>query len=448
MSVCRSVCCCCLRGSSLRSLLLPYSHNGEMEVYADMIQKCYDIQMISTDENIDKKLYMICNSCVSRLREAFLFRLQVEVACESIEKELRNCNYFAEEQSTSRKVASDVHNVEVTFDDRPTGNDGDLYYCRVNEGDKQINLKVEPVNIEEKYSETLNDTILIIGKEKDDSKKYDRKKINGKKMKDIKEQPYKLDKNDLTCKICNETFARHFTLVSHMSVHFPNYVCHICSKFYITKRSLGNHIRRHQQCLIPQTCQVCNKTYKGIENLKQHMRHHNREKNIYKCPQCTEKFSSYYSRIKHLIDIHNDEPKKYKCKICPKRYYQANALSHHVKTSHLREKKYTCQVCEVSFFAKSTLTGHMIKHSNIKKFHCEVCNKSFAKRFTLNEHMKIHNNVKNWVCTVCSRAFTQKCTLKGHMKVHEKETQSNPSLNSINQTSLSVKNDHTNNFNL
>ncbi|XP_077295499.1 uncharacterized protein LOC143917789 [Arctopsyche grandis] len=480
MYVFGSVCCCCLSGSSLRSLLLPHPHNGEMEVYADMIHKCYGIKMISQDKNVDMNLFMICDSCVSRLREAFLFRLQVEVACESIEKELKNCNYFAEEQSASKKVTWDVHKVEVTFDDGPSGNDSDFDYCQTSNDGYQSNLKNEPMNIEDKCSKTLNHSNVVIEKivstskkydrKKNDckklkniknqtnlkvkpmnveekcnellnnssviteklntiSKKYNRKKTKDKKPKDINEQPFKLDKTDVTCKICNETFASNVTLLRHMSVHFPNYVCQVCGKFCITKTSLVNHVRRHEESPL-QTCEICNKTYKSVDNLKQHMKRHNR--NTHKCPQCTETFSSYYSRCKHLAVVHNEEPKKYKCKICPKRYCQANALNRHIRSSHLREKKFTCNVCSAYFFVKSTLNRHMIKHTNVKKFNCDVCKKSFAMRYTLSEHMKIHNNVKNFVCTICNRAFTQKCTLKGHMKVHEKETQSNLSLNDDN----------------
>lgn len=232
-----------------------------------------------------------------------------------------------------------------------------------------------------------------------------------------RKKQFKLEKTDLTCKICNETFLYNKLLVTHMSVHFPNYICHICAKAFTTCQSLKIHLRTTHMSS-ENVCQICNKKFKCKEYLAAHMTYHNNPDGMNKCPQCPERFSDYHRKVMHLIDVHGDEPKKYKCKLCPKRYYKAGALSAHVRNVHLQERKCICPECDASFFKNTTLKRHMLKHTKTKNFQCDVCHKSYGRKFTLTEHMKIHLNIKKFVCQVCSKSFTQKCTLKGHMKIH------------------------------
>ncbi|XP_077295780.1 uncharacterized protein LOC143918007 [Arctopsyche grandis] len=469
-----NVCCCCLSTSNLSSLLLTYYYNGQSEIYANMIFKCFCIQLITETNNVQE--YMICNECISRLREAFSFRLLVEIAQKTLQKGL-----IEEKECTSKKLDLYFHDVDLNFDDDFLTNEEDIncsndiikktkpHTARTNESEQKCdkveitqticetpgeNSKIRKrphkkvkldkpkdgtdilkCNINETFKSEVDndnneeycnafesqDTKLEdkSEKQKKNSIKETKKNSGSGKLK-VEEKPYKLNKNDLTCKICNETFPWHTTLERHMSVHFPNHICHICARFFTKKSNLMTHVLRHKHSQDVHTCDVCKKQYKGAENLRNHMRYHISPTGIYKCPQCPVRFSSYYKRVKHLIDVHDDEAKKYKCKHCSKRYYQSCTLSRHIKAVHLQERRHVCQKCGNSFFDKSGLVEHMLKHTGIKNFHCEICTKSYGRRFTLTEHMKIHNNVKNYVCHVCNRAFTQKCTLKGHMKVHEK----------------------------
>lgn len=240
------------------------------------------------------------------------------------------------------------------------------------------------------------------------------------RVRKIEEKPFELDENDVTCKICNETFPWHFTLKCHMSIHFPNHICDVCGKFSITKKSFRTHVRSHIT-KSEKTCEICNKSFEA-RNFHLHMRTH-RDVKVNKCPQCSERFKSFRDKVKHLIDVHNDEPNKYKCKLCPKRYLMPGLLKNHIRNSHYNERNHKCTECSLRFFYPNDLKKHMLKHSGVKSFQCEVCKKSYGKRWTLTEHMKIHNNVKNFICSTCSRAFTQKCTLKGHLKIHERDQQ-------------------------
>ncbi|XP_077296255.1 uncharacterized protein LOC143918313 [Arctopsyche grandis] len=232
------------------------------------------------------------------------------------------------------------------------------------------------------------------------------------------DKPFKLNKNDVTCKVCNETFPYHMALVRHMSIHFTKYVCHICGFRCATRHSVRSHILLHENQSL-QTCEICNKTVKGNINLRKHVQRHI-SKLVFSCPQCSERFTSYIARVRHLHKVHNVAPRMHKCTLCPKEFSSSSHLSEHTKKYHLLERNHKCQECPSCFYSAYELKEHMTMHTGVKNFHCSVCSKTFARRRTLQVHMKIHNNVKDHVCAVCNKAFRQKGTLNSHMKLHEK----------------------------
>ncbi|XP_077295745.1 uncharacterized protein LOC143917975 isoform X2 [Arctopsyche grandis] len=406
-----------------------------------MIYKCYGIQIFVGNYDIPKDLYLICDTCVARLRSAFLFRLQVEIAHESFQNEFINCKSFSQDTSNSDKM----NNVEELSDN----DTGDLYsiddygeefcipsetlkvefsdsYTAVDNAFQNNTNVIEKIHIDNRQKE--GNVVSTVNEIEHEETSYKNKntlpKITYVKRKrrriTTREELFQLNKNDVICKICNETFAWHNSLKRHMSIHFPNHICHICGKFCPSKPHMTMHVNSHHRRDTIETCKICNKTYNGSENLRLHMRNHSDFKHLHKCPQCPERFTTFYMRVKHLIDVHNDEPNKFKCKLCPKQFLMSGALTEHVKKTHLQERNHKCQECHQHFHYAAELRRHMMKHSGIKNFQCEQCNKSYTRQSTLKEHMKIHNNVKDYVCPICNRAFTQKCTLKGHMKVHDK----------------------------
>ncbi|XP_077295538.1 uncharacterized protein LOC143917818 [Arctopsyche grandis] len=435
-----NICCCCLGNSNLQSLVQPHCDNDDTEVYSDTIHRCYGIQMIGNDDPI-KHLYHICDTCIMRLKDASTFRLQIEMSYESLQKYLIHENFVEE---VTCKFETTFNDAENNFDaddsfSYPTNLKTEELFEPSLSNDlkiemKQNEIKTKPNNvISNSIDKKLNKSVSKIGgktsrKDKNGISKKVKKivtqtkpniqKIKAKRVRKVEVKPFKLDENDVTCKICNETFPWHFTLKCHMSVHFPNHICDVCGKFSVTKKNFQAHVRSHLH-KSEKTCEICNKTCEA-RNFHLHMRNH-RDIKINKCPQCSERFKTFRQKVKHLIDVHNDEPNKYKCTLCPKRYLLPGPLKSHVRNAHLNERKHECTECLHKFFYLNDLKKHMLKHTGEKNFECDVCKKRYGKRWTLTEHMKIHNNEKNYVCPTCSRAFTQKCTLKVHMKTHEKE---------------------------
>lgn len=231
--------------------------------------------------------------------------------------------------------------------------------------------------------------------------------------------PYTLDVSSVSCKECNETFPTHKHLVSHMASHFPNHICDLCGKLYVTKESLISHINHtHDDEKI--ACQVCHKLLKKASMLR-HVKGHTGDNCVYKCQICHIRFVSHSSRVVHMKKVHKMLGRVYKCKMCPKTFDISGYLSKHVRRDHLQEKNHACGFCKQVFFSKYELKTHMVSHTGEKNFHCKICSKTYSRRQALSLHNKIHSNIKKHVCQICDKRFTQKCTLKGHMKVHEPE---------------------------
>lgn len=230
--------------------------------------------------------------------------------------------------------------------------------------------------------------------------------------------PFKLDITDLTCEICKETFSAHKGLLSHMAVHYPNYICDLCGKQFVRKPALRSHINRtHNMVTIP--CNVCNRLLKK-HYMTRHMRAHTGNQVLPNtCPYCPERFVSYVARVKHMTTVHSMARGEYRCTLCPRTFKSASSRSTHVRKDHLKQKKHVCTICKNAFFAKRNLTKHMVTHTGEKNFQCTVCLKSYAREFTLKEHKKIHDDIKNHQCEVCQKAFTHKTTLRNHMRTHD-----------------------------
>ncbi|CAG4958691.1 unnamed protein product [Colias eurytheme] len=205
--------------------------------------------------------------------------------------------------------------------------------------------------------------------------------------------PFKLyqeSDNKYECQLCGFTFESFGSIERHMNVHYRNYVCKECGTGFVTKNRLQWHTNKiHVGGNYP--CEVCKKVFTTQQTHKNHVDTVHKMVKRFKCPHCSERFSEYYSRQKHLVEVHDGPPLQYKCNVCDKSFDRRFMLSKHLKRVHLGERDYQCQMCAYKCFTKNELRVHMVKHNG--KFECSVCHKSYARKTTLRKHiMRIHNN--------------------------------------------------------
>ncbi|XP_041968146.1 zinc finger protein 287-like isoform X2 [Aricia agestis] len=233
--------------------------------------------------------------------------------------------------------------------------------------------------------------------------------------------PFKLTQTNIyECQVCGFNFETFGSIERHMNIHYRNYVCNLCGTGFITKYRLKVHNKSmHTGGNYP--CEICKKVYTTHQKHKNHVDTVHRMIKRFKCPKCSERFSEYFRRQKHLVEVHGLAPLKYRCNVCDKTFDRRYTLSRHMKRDHLDERDFECQICSYKCFTKNELRVHMVKHNGERIFECSVCKKSYARKKTLREHMRIHNNDRRFACAVCGQAFVQKCSLKGHIKTHHIE---------------------------
>lgn len=216
---------------------------------------------------------------------------------------------------------------------------------------------------------------------------------------DIKSRilPFKFDSDVLRCAICAEVFTGFQVLISHMNVHFKNFICEICSAGFSLLKNLNTHRGIHKTGEFG--CELCHKVFNTRQKRVQHNRNVHLKVRHHKCGYCNAKFNCNRARNKHMESEHGIKIKEVN-----------------------KERRHICSECGMRFFAKRDLDKHFVKHTGLKEYLCEYCQKAFGRKNTLREHLRIHEEDKRFKCELCGQAFVQKCSWKSHMKSRHGET--------------------------
>ncbi|CAG9789591.1 unnamed protein product [Diatraea saccharalis] len=264
--------------------------------------------------------------------------------------------------------------------------------------------------------------------------------------------PFKLTSHDLTCTICDSTYAEYKTLNHHMNTHFKNFVCEKCGAGFVTPNRLRTHAVVHETGSFP--CDACDKIFKSSTSKSEHYATVHKKVKRHRCPHCNESFHNYFQRNKHISNVHGLNLQEFKCTMCPKVFIVRANLSVHIQTVHLKVKRFSCNVCEWRCYLKSELKDHMLRHggddSNTTESNREVeqnHNQKTTKMklnskqtMTLNDELKARKKnaqtllensklcpfkwLKNlYMCFYCEQQFPDPAILRDHHRTeHRSQT--------------------------
>ncbi|XP_014875913.1 zinc finger and BTB domain-containing protein 11-like isoform X2 [Poecilia latipinna] len=241
------------------------------------------------------------------------------------------------------------------------------------------------------------------------TKQQKNKTCSSKHKRHKKAQP---DQKLYSCKICNKSYSRKYSLTRHMRVHTGEkpFSCRACGKSYIYKKGLIYHMRVHTGEK-PFPCTICEKRFPHKSNLAIHMQSHTGEK-PFSCGICGKQFG-YKSFLKAHMRVHTGE-KPYSCVTCGKGFGDKRYLKRHMSV-HTGEKPFPCTICEKRFPHKSNLAIHMQSHTGEKPFSCGICGKQFGYKSFLKAHMRVHTGEKPFSCGICGKGFTRRSSFTVHM---------------------------------
>lgn len=224
------------------------------------------------------------------------------------------------------------------------------------------------------------------------------------------------------CDMCPfQTDMRH-KLNTHMKRHMNklDYKCQFegCNSAFLSQGLLTVHERKHTRDKLP-TCEVCSKTFINKVGLLNHMSYIHKGLKRFLCSECPTMLASATSLRQHM-SIHKGT-RNYLCDECGKSFRMGKALQSHMET-HTEQRQYACTHCEKTFKQKSVLQKHVrVVHteSSRNKFTCETCGRRFPYPYLLHHHTTVAHPDNLHMCEICSCRFLQPEALEQHMNFHK-----------------------------
>lgn len=205
--------------------------------------------------------------------------------------------------------------------------------------------------------------------------------------------------------------------------------CAICNKTFLRKGSLISHLRRHEKL----TCKKCSCTFKSLVLLKSHKKRHIRQKSTNNTLIFCEFCKKYFKTKKGFAYHQQKICVQYKCYVCNETFVTHSVLQEHLRRVHDVEKKpvnnvqqvnndetlmSVCPVCS-KIVTHAVLPRHMLLHSKEEPFICDLCGKRFKRKNSLQDHIMIEMGMKNYVCDICGMKFLKQGYLNKHQRYHK-----------------------------
>ncbi|XP_048001065.1 zinc finger protein 25-like isoform X2 [Leguminivora glycinivorella] len=415
-------CRCCLKGRPYKDLATPYTHLGKTETYVDMLIDCFDIHL-DLDENISRG---ICLMCVSRLRDASDFKLQVQHS----QTQLHGAVIVKVE--TSIKSEPPSHDIKEDWSD--TDNDGHPYESAIASSSGEKACASEECNEDSKNNcISLHDVLLSSGttcqstvtQEKNNSEPPGFTVEN--KEQTVKNFMRKTNLKDLTvktlynCKQCSYKTPSKSKILRHQKTHTkPLLSCDHCSyktpyKYRIRRHQNTHAVKEVKTKKLRKTlhkCDQCSYTSVYKSCVVQHQMIHTNEK-PFMCDHCAFQCRTKKHLIQHMMKHTEERP--FKCSMCTYKCKVKTALQSHEKT-HTGEKPYKCSQCDYKCITSTHLKRHAGTHPGNHQAHkCSHCDYHTHDKSQLKRHVRVHTNVWPYKCDLCD----YQCRMREHLRFHQ-----------------------------
>ncbi|XP_075989336.1 uncharacterized protein LOC142985191 isoform X10 [Anticarsia gemmatalis] len=463
------LCRCCLTEGCYKDLGKEYTWMNETEVYADMLLECFDISITQHNEGPNGPNRLICEVCITRLRDACYFKKQVQDSEKKFidmmgRGEFRSKNAGATDtvvifqQQMKTEAASDVPanvvDAEVEFLDEEIGFADDA------EDDDTIE---DP---EPSVSDITVSSLPIKGKRgrpKKTTAKTD-KKAKIAKLDDKPKAVKSIGKERSNSKIIEERRKEQLatilpiifqsTTILPFRWHKSKYMCFFCRSLFIESSKLKQHtdsqhteinikeiilrtFYRKSRIKIDVSDLWCSRCQNQIANFKEYIRHLGALHGIFidketsqffdcfslsddamHCLDCGQYFRFFGPLLLHKHKYHTDH---FLCEICGQGFVAKTNLENHVKQIHGIK---SCKDCNMTFPTQYSLANHIENVHRKDKLKCPLCPEVLGNRYLKKRHMALVHDCKSYqiVCELCAKIFTRNNKYVQHkMRVHFKE---------------------------
>lgn len=165
---------------------------------------------------------------------------------------------------------------------------------------------------------------------------------------------------NVRCTKCGEKFHSGRELSQHKAARHAELVdCIHCGK-QMSKYLIATHINEKHTKEHKSECSFCGQAFFNPGKLSEHVkRHHLREHYArFVCHICSKAYITRHELLRHTAAHQNE--RRYKCEFCSRAYFKAGDLTYHRRT-HTGERPHGCSSCEAAFSRPSELTTHLAR---------------------------------------------------------------------------------------
>ncbi|XP_013163726.1 PREDICTED: zinc finger protein Xfin-like isoform X4 [Papilio xuthus] len=422
------MCRCCASSGIFKDMYATYNWMGEDEIYANMLQYCFDITL-STAE--DQNNGGICEVCITQLRNAANFKKQVQ------QTEVQFKKLLERKEFSPKPVKIEITDMTELMDDAIHSDN------EMSDSDAEFSVNIKRESPEPKAKKRAKATS---SRADDDTGEPSTKRVTG-----LAKVKSRFVQNRNSAKPMLLKFTTRITPAS--SVSSKNLLTEAKKNQHNLSLILLNSNANPIRCKDSQGygCAFCTKQFPQPTILKKHfLEEHNSDRfikfmsskvfeNVVKlditylsCALCDTEFLQLNDFIKHLKSTHKKEvyedvkseilPFRFdtpelRCAICSTEYTTFKILQTHMN-QHF--SNYTCKICAGGFVTERLLQGHIKRHGN-GEYKCTQCDKPFPTLKKREEHVqRVHLGLnKRNKCKHCDERFVDYWQKVNHMvKMH------------------------------
>ncbi|XP_047542213.1 zinc finger protein 454-like isoform X4 [Vanessa atalanta] len=445
-----TVCRCCLTEGCYKDISTEYFWMGKREVYAEMLSETFDLSIAySQSGGPNSHSRLICEPCISRLRDAADFKRQVQECERTFMQYLDPGSSLAElevgvdldkEVKVERVKEEKEQSDDDEFDDRPDFGDDDDYDDLDDQPLTKLASKVPKkesvdvldlidnakVTVKRKSSSKTKVTPAKKAKTKKDiatssKEKPEPRKKKGEIVGDIGvltlnaeariENAKKMkDADAIKAKKKNASILLENTRICPFRWMKNLYLCFYCDQQFTDPTILRHHNSSDHNS------QTLMQIKTALSRLKKHELVKADVSDL-SCKLCIAQINNFEDVKIHLIDKHGANldinsqdgvlpfkitKNNFPCAICEEKFDEFKTLNHHM---NIHYQNFICEQCGSGFITPDRLRTHAFSHET-GAFACEICDKVFRSMNAKNEHFAtVHKKVKRHRCPYCPETF-------------------------------------------
>ncbi|XP_013146549.1 PREDICTED: gastrula zinc finger protein XlCGF26.1-like isoform X8 [Papilio polytes] len=426
------LCRCCLSEGCYKDLSTEYTWMDDTEIYADMLLDCFDISISQHNDGPNGPNRLICEVCVTRLRDACNFKKQV-LASEKKFVDMIGRGGFKPKVTYNVPIKS-----ETILEVQPLETEVEYLDEGMDFGDDVLKDDVTAQTSTENFTITTLPIKGKKGKAKKTVTKTEKKacskvvlvekpKVSKPVTKGENEEIEAVSKSSMTSTKRHRLMKKNAIIILESSTVMPfkwhrqNYLCFYCHQNFKDTTLLKKHTNEHKEPRIKSAvsylrrdekvkidvstiiCNLCDLNFVDLNTLIEHLKT-THKKNF---------ANSDYGVIPYKL--HND---RFQCALCTTDFQYFIKLNQHMNVHY---ENYVCESCGKSFLSQDRLRCHSICHG--LGFRCKFCTEIFdSLTQKITHEFKVHDRRKLIKCMYCADTFQNYTTRKKHHnEVHNKD---------------------------